>query len=304
VDNHSSNEEQSLLSDYCNKNYSFILSYSNEELEKVDFFENEKNLCEYKSSDRIIIINNHDNLGFAKGNNVALRYILKIGGKYALLLNNDTIVEKNAVKLMYDFIRNNFQCTAVIPQIRYLHSPDKIWNCGGKLMLGIAKKYYYADMNIANVPQIGTMNVGFVTGCALLIDLKRTGILSEFCFFGEEDFELSLRLKKLHQEKICLFNAVIYHNVGASEKKLFERTIGLCSAIIAVRLVNLKSYKNKIYWWVIVFVSFFYSIYFLRKTYKSSPWQLYRFWNFTMHLVKYTRVFSLQVWNDCMKKTF
>src|SRR3989344_9330156 len=47
-----------------------------------------------KKNTRLIL--NKDNSGFAEGNNVAMRQVLKEKkSKYVLLLNNDTVVDKN-----------------------------------------------------------------------------------------------------------------------------------------------------------------------------------------------------------------
>ena len=49
------------------------------------------------------IIKNNENLGFAGGNNLAVK---QAGGKYILFLNPDTIVEKGAIKYCLDYLEN------------------------------------------------------------------------------------------------------------------------------------------------------------------------------------------------------
>ena len=43
----------------------------------------------------ISLIKNHDNYGYAKGNNVGIKQALKNGADYVLLLNNDTVVDQH-----------------------------------------------------------------------------------------------------------------------------------------------------------------------------------------------------------------
>ena len=50
------------------------------------------------------VIANTANLGFARANNVALR---KISGRYAVLLNSDTILKESALDQMYDFMEHH-----------------------------------------------------------------------------------------------------------------------------------------------------------------------------------------------------
>ncbi|SHG20413.1 Glycosyl transferase family 2 [Desulfacinum infernum DSM 9756] len=42
----------------------------------------------------VVILRNSRNLGYAGGNNVGIRYALKIGCEYLCILNNDTIVTR------------------------------------------------------------------------------------------------------------------------------------------------------------------------------------------------------------------
>ena len=51
----------------------------------------------------VIIIQNRKNLGFAKANNKAFK---KIRGRYALLLNTDTILMPDAIKELFDFMES------------------------------------------------------------------------------------------------------------------------------------------------------------------------------------------------------
>ena len=50
------------------------------------------------------IVRNSENIGFAAANNLAFR---KMTGLYALLLNTDTILTKNAINALYDFMGKN-----------------------------------------------------------------------------------------------------------------------------------------------------------------------------------------------------
>ena len=59
----------------------------------VEFFENN-----YK--DKIILIKNNENLGFGRANNKGIE-IAK--GKYIFLLNSDTLLINNAIKILFDF---------------------------------------------------------------------------------------------------------------------------------------------------------------------------------------------------------
>lgn len=53
---------------------------------------------------RVKFLQNNENKGFGAGNNIALRVF---DSKYAFLLNTDTILINNAVKILFDFMEAN-----------------------------------------------------------------------------------------------------------------------------------------------------------------------------------------------------
>ena len=60
------------------------------------------------------VIANAANLGFAKANNVAIR---KISGRYAVLLNSDTILKDSALDRMHDFMERHPRVGMCGPQL-------------------------------------------------------------------------------------------------------------------------------------------------------------------------------------------
>ncbi|MFX3891439.1 hypothetical protein ACJBV1_10980, partial [Streptococcus suis] len=62
----------------------------------------------------------------------------------------------------------------------------------------------------------------FITGCVLMFrkdTIEKYGLLTEDFFFGEEDFNYCMRLKKSGGIAKTYLNTVIYHKVSASIKK-------------------------------------------------------------------------------------
>ncbi len=71
-----------------------ILEYTNSEAEVGGGRENE--IADLPSNEKLVLIKNDKNYGFAEGNNIGIRYALKVlDPEYILLLNNDTIVDKD-----------------------------------------------------------------------------------------------------------------------------------------------------------------------------------------------------------------
>lgn len=169
---------------------------------------------------RFVTIENETNLGFAAGNNVAIRFLVGRRVKYVLLLNNDTVLAQEAFAILVKGMEQSREVQCMVPQIRYASDPDRIWNCGAQWTWLGTPRYNYAEANVSALEGVGPFEVEMVSGCALIIRsswLETHGLLSERFFFGEEDIELSWRMRAMGRGKMfCWPQAVIYHKVGSS----------------------------------------------------------------------------------------
>ena len=87
------------------------------------------------------------------------------------------------------------------------------------------RKYYYDNKHRLCVKEHLYKDITFITGCALFFTAstlrKDGGIFIEDFFFGEEDFNFSLTMKKNKRKMACVVNSLIYHKVGASTAQKF-----------------------------------------------------------------------------------
>ena len=70
----------------------------------VDNASNDGSQEYFRNDESIIYIYNKENLGFGRANNIGYRHS---SGKYIFLLNSDTILENNAIKIFFDFMEQN-----------------------------------------------------------------------------------------------------------------------------------------------------------------------------------------------------
>lgn len=162
------------------------------------------------------------NYGFARGNNKGIAVARQDNPDSYLLLNNDTEVRPDFLVRLQGFSKRLPQYRILTPKINFFYDKQKIWNCGGKLSFGF-RKYYYAGQPNSAVRETDYIPISFVTGCALffypeLLD-EQGCLLTERFFFGEEDFELSLRMKEKNVAMACVLDSLIYHKVGATVGK-------------------------------------------------------------------------------------
>ena len=163
------------------------------------------------------------NYGFARGNNEGLLAIRGRKFDSYLLLNNDTEVMPDFLVRLTEFSARNPKYRVLTPKINYYFDKNKVWNCGGRRFLGF-RKYFYAGQTDDVVSKVEKLDTTYITGCALffypeLLD-DNGRLFTERFFFGEEDFEFSIRMKQRGVKMACVMNSLIYHKVNASTSNI------------------------------------------------------------------------------------
>lgn len=199
------------------------------------------------------------NYGFAIGNNKGIAYARKYNPDYFMLLNNDTEVAPDFLSRLVAFSASHADYRVLTPKIHYFFDKTRIWNCGGRLSMGF-RKYYYAGQTDADIKENELIPIGFVTGCALffppeLLDSEGR-LLTERFFFGEEDFEFSMRMKSEGVGMACVLDSVIYHKVGASSSRMSG--LGKIFLHYLNRFVDIRLHNSAFFYflWVSVNIPF------------------------------------------------
>jgi len=165
----------------------------------------------------IELIENEENKGFVIANNQGIELAIKNNADYILLLNNDTVVERNFLNILIDYGEKNKEAGILSPKILYYNS-DKIWSMGGKIsylsglsiMIGKGKDSQKYNRII---------EPNFITGCAMLIKrevINKIGLLDPLYFAYYEDSDCCFRAKKAGYEIRIIPESVIWHKKSAS----------------------------------------------------------------------------------------
>jgi GT2 family glycosyltransferase len=161
----------------------------------------------------ILLIENENNLGFAGGNNVGIRYALDHGAQYVWLLNNDTKPASNALSALVAKARTDHKIGAVASVTYYADSPTNVeaW-AGARVNLGIG---YSKNSRIPRDDDwFHSLN-----GTSMLISceaIKEVGLLDEGFFLYWEDTEFCLRLQKKGWRIAAAPESRVLHKVHAS----------------------------------------------------------------------------------------
>ncbi len=174
----------------------------------------------------IKLIENKQNSGFAGGNNIGIKYALEKKAEWILVLNNDTIVEKDFLVELIEGAKKDSKIAFANPKI-FLgadKTKNKIWFVGGKInpitMRGTHVNYGKDDTTELSGKEI--YKSAYATGCCLLVKanlISEIGLMPEEYFLYYEDAEWSLRARRRGLYCAVIPSAKIWHKGAASSKE-------------------------------------------------------------------------------------
>lgn len=200
------------------------VTYPNYELVIIDNASrgNDADVLNEKYKGSIRLIRNSENLGFAGGNNVGIKDALDRGTEYILLLNNDTIVDKDFITEMVKVAETSKQIGMVGSKIYLYSDPKRIWSAGGKIN-SILTKGEMVGYNEPDNGQYGEVKEqDFMSGCCLLVKkevIVKIGGLPEEYFLYYEDTDWCLKARRSGFKCVYAPLAKIWHkaSVGLGE---------------------------------------------------------------------------------------
>jgi len=206
------------------------INYSNYEVIIVDNGSTDESVDRLKRLRKIKLILNKRNLGFSGGNNTAIRKILKEDrSKFILLLNNDTIVEKNFLNELIKAAQAEEKAGILGPKIYYFDYQDKknvIQSAGSKINLCLGKFPSVEKLNQVDDGRFKQVkDVDFVIGACLLIKtevIRKIGLLDKRYFLLFEDTDWCLRAKKAGYSILYVPQSIIWHRTSQSMRRVSE----------------------------------------------------------------------------------
>lgn len=196
---------------------------------------------------QVKLLENKANLGFSKGNNVALKQAL---GRYCLLLNSDTEVRPDTFDLSVKYMDQHpdvgvMGCKVLLPdgsldQACRRKFPNP-WNSFLRLF-GLKK---FSDYNIST-PIDRETEVDSVMGAFLMIRKDTTdkvGLLDEEFFMYGEDLDWCWRVKAAGYKVMYYPKAEIVHYKYGSAQSVPFRTIRMAHE--AMKIFYRKHYAKK-----------------------------------------------------------
>jgi GT2 family glycosyltransferase len=205
------------------------------------------------------LIVNERNSGFAAGNNLALRAIAAdAGSDYVMLLNNDTVVEADALDQLIDYMEAQDAVGAIGPKVLLL---DGSLDAACRRSFPTPSVSFYRMTGLSKLfprsPRFGRYNMTYLdpdvetevdslVGAAMLVRtavVREVGVLDEAFFMYGEDVDWCYRIKALGWRIVYLPRAVIHHHKRAASTR---RAIPSIRAFYdAMRIFHRKHYAQR-----------------------------------------------------------
>lgn len=203
---------------------------------------------------QVELIQSKVNLGFSKGNNLALD---KVKGKYILFLNPDTIIGTDTLNVCYQYLENNPSTGAVCVRMidgagNYLPESKRgnpTFSASVFKMTGFYKLFpknrFFNQYYFGHIPEFQEAEIEVMTGAFIFISpavLKKIGTWDESFFMYGEDIDLSYRIRNAGYSIWYLPQTSIIHFKGESTRKATYQYIHTFYSAMNI-FIN-KHYKN------------------------------------------------------------
>lgn len=211
------------------------------------------------------LIANPRNTGFSAGNNLALREIMAANAepgasddRYVMLLNNDTVVEPDALDLLIDYLASHPNVGAVGPKLllldgsldlacrRSFPTPEVSFYRMSGLSRIFPRSPRFARYNMTYLDPDVETEVDALVGAAMVLRsrvVREVGLLDEQFFMYGEDVDWCYRIKTYGWRIVYYPRSVIHHHKRAASSR---RALPSIRAFYdAMRIFHRKHYAQR-----------------------------------------------------------
>lgn len=180
----------------------------------------------------VIVLENNTNLGFSQGNNVGIDYAIKQGATYILIINNDTLLDKNLFKELLKVIKSDNLIGIAVPKIYFAkgfefhkdrYKKDElgnvIWYAGGIMDWNNVIGFHRGVDQVDRGQYEKIEETTFATGNCMFVKkevFEKIGFFDKRYFLYYEDNDFSMRVKKAGFKIMYSPKACIWHKNASS----------------------------------------------------------------------------------------
>jgi GT2 family glycosyltransferase len=207
--------------EYNGKNKPVIISkYTKNESEARTLVDKQGD--ELASNRKLTIISNDRNYGFAEGCNAGIRFAMRNGSSYVVLLNSDTVVDPQFLLELVDLAEMDPTYGFVGPKVYYYDydgRDDVINSVGGRLIIrkGATRQIGIGQIDEGQFDE--PVELDYVEGSCLLTRaevIRDIGLLDPTYFTYWEEADWCVRGRKAGYKAVYAPKSRIWHKVAAS----------------------------------------------------------------------------------------
>lgn len=185
-----------------------------------------------EKKDGILLHKNEKNLGFSGGMNSGISYALSNQAEYIVIINNDTLVDKNLILRLYNRLKSSKEIGLVVPKIYFYPKTEfhfdrykeqdrgkVIWYAGGQIDWKNVLASHFGVDEVDTGQFSKSEETNFATGCCMAFQAKAIERLKGFddnYYLYFEDIDLSMRMKKEGFKVVFEPNAFLWHKNAKS----------------------------------------------------------------------------------------
>lgn len=168
---------------------------------------------------QVTILETGANLGYAGGNNVGIRWALDQGFEGILVLNNDTVVDRDLLHAFATAHQRFPQAGVFGAKIYYHAQPDMLWFAGGRWRAD-KLEFDHVGQGQPDGPEFSEPQAfDYMTGCALYAPaevFRSVGFFDDEFFLTYEETDWCYRARAKGFTPTYIPEAKLWHKVSAS----------------------------------------------------------------------------------------
>lgn len=175
--------------------------------------------------EQVTLLVNQENLGGSGGFNTGLRTVFEKGYPYLMCIDNDALLDENAIGNLYAFLQEHPETGIAAAKIYHREAPDYVQQFGQRIDF----QNFCTDVPYLNAYEDGSMPeyvyTDAVPACALMIRrsvIAKIGFMPEENFLYWDDTEWCYLCNRAGWKVASVGNAMALHAMGA--KKELENT--------------------------------------------------------------------------------
>lgn len=173
------------------------------------------------TSASIVLLALPHNGGYAYGNNIGMRYAVeRADAEFVWILNNDTVVERDALVHMLDVADSHPGVGMVGAQLLRHDAPDRVQAMGGGYIIPVlCHDTQLGGGNKATPEMRAPIPLDHLVGASLLVRaaaLRDVGYIDETYFLYREETDWCIRMRRAGWKLYCCPSAIVWHKQSHS----------------------------------------------------------------------------------------